>query len=451
MGRFRKTSYFFLALIASWGLAFAEIFDIFDYTPPQGWKKTALQGGVMFSQQTKESFGSIVLYASVPAGSDAEQNFRGEWKRLVEEGLGVSGDPKIETGPKNGDYENLAGGIQATQDGMDYVVLLSSFSGNGRVASVMYIATDQKLFELFDSFNSSLKLNKPKTAQAPPAGANPPTNTNAPANTRTIATPTTKFDDGWTSTVQNGFVRVAKGEVLVLLYYAIPLPENMWVYGNEKERVAYYWDKVVSSRYKTDQIKAFENGVCYTCLYFGEGNATEIATGAQKYVGLYIYFNKGQGFAIQAIAPSFETFQQYFPNIEALGKMSGYNKFAIKLSDLVGTWGESGGSFMNYYSTTTGAYAGMNAVSSSSTFSFKNDGGYSSKHAGASGFVGAQSFYSQEYKGKITVSDWKITLTNRFGGKTEAYDAYFEMTAAGPVLHLVLVGASGMRYDLMKE
>jgi len=44
------------------------------------------------------------------------------------------------------------------------VVLLSSFSGNGRVASVVYITTDEKHIEVFDAFNSSLKLTKPKTA-----------------------------------------------------------------------------------------------------------------------------------------------------------------------------------------------------------------------------------------------------------------------------------------------
>jgi hypothetical protein len=28
-----------------WGVALADSFDIFEYTPPQGWKKTNLQRG----------------------------------------------------------------------------------------------------------------------------------------------------------------------------------------------------------------------------------------------------------------------------------------------------------------------------------------------------------------------------------------------------------------------
>lgn len=42
------------------GGALAESFDIFEYTTPQG------------------LFGSIVLYASVPASNNPQQNFQGE-------------------------------------------------------------------------------------------------------------------------------------------------------------------------------------------------------------------------------------------------------------------------------------------------------------------------------------------------------------------------------------
>ena len=246
-------------------------------------------------------------------------------------------------------------------------------------------------------------------------------------------------------------MRVAKGEVVVLLHYAVPLPENMWVYGNEKERIGYYWGKLVAGRYRADELKVFENGVCYTCLYFGESGAVEISTGARKHVALYVYFEKGQGYAIQAVAPDFQTFQKEFPNIEALGKMAGYNKFALKLSDLAGTWDESSSSFLNYYNAYTGAYAGMNAVSSSNEFTFNRDGTYSSKHVGAYGFVGSPTLYNYNYKGKITVTDWRITLTNRFGGKTEAFDAYFQMTSGGPILRMAQVGASSITYNLGRK
>ncbi|WP_299429521.1 hypothetical protein [uncultured Meiothermus sp.] len=450
MKLFRSLAGAILLMGFFWGGALAESFDIFNYTPPQGWKKSNLQGGVMLSLQTRESFGSIVLYASVPAGNNPQQNFQGEWKRLVEEGLGLSGEPTTEMGPPNGDYQNLAGGIAVSQDGLDYVVLLSTFTGNGRVASILYITTDEKLFDLFDRFNSSLKLSKPRAAQAPPVNvARPPAN--VAANARTIATPTTRFNDGWVSTIENGFVRVARGEVVVLLHYGMPLPENMWVMGNEQERVNHYWNRLVAPRYRVDELKVFKNGTCYFCLYFGEGSATEIATGARKHVALYIGFDKGLGYAIQVVAPSFAAFQREFPNIEAVGKMTGYNKFAVKAADLIGKWQESSSVAGQYYNSITGAYAGMNAVSSVHSFTFNRDGTYASTHAGASGFVGSQQFYSQKYQGRLTPNDWRMNLTHRFNNQTEVFEAYFEMTGAGPVLHLIRVNAPGIHYRLMRE
>lgn len=432
------------------GVALADSFDIFEYTPPQGWKKSNLQGGVMLSLQTKDSFGSIVLYASVPAGNNPQQNFQGEWKRLVEEGLGLSGEPTTEMGPQNGDYQNLAGGIAASQDGLNYVVLLSTFTGNGRVASILYITTDERLFDLFDRFNSTLKLSKPKTAQAPPVNvARPPAN--VAANARTIATPTTRFNDGWVSTIENGFVRVAKGEVVVLLHYGMPLPENMWVMGNEQERVGYYWSRLVAPRYRVGELKVFKNDICYFCLYFGEGSATEIATGVSKYVALYIGFDKGLGYAIQVVTPSFAAFQKEFPNIESVGKMYGYNKFAVKAADLTGKWKDSSFAAGQYYNSVTGAYAGMNAVSIAHNFTFNRDGTYASTHAGASGFVGSQQFYSHKYQGRLTLNDWRMSLTNRFNNKTEVFEAFFEMTVTGPVLHLIRLDARGIHYRLVRE
>ncbi|MDX2007698.1 MAG: hypothetical protein SFU83_20865 [Meiothermus sp.] len=443
-----------LIAVALAGTALADTLDVFEYTPPPGWKKTPLEGGVMHALQTPEAFGLIALYTSVVAGSDAKQNFQGEWKRLVNEGLGLRGEATVEAGPVNGGYQNLVGGMAATQDGTQIVVLLSTFTGLGRVASVLYLTTSQDHLELFDQFNASLKLNRPITNQAPPPAppqAARPNQGSSQGAGRSISTPTTNFDDGWTASVQRDFVRVAKGETLVLLHYAQPLPENMWVSGNEKERVMYYWNRLVAGRYRADgPVKVFDNGICYTCLYFGESSATESATGQAKHVALYIHFNKGQGYAIQVVAPNFAAFQRDFPNIEAVGRMAGYNKFQVKPADLTGTWTESSSSALMYYNTLTGASAGMNAVSGNNEFAFNADGSYTSKHVGAFGFVGSQTFYNDTYRGRVNLSGWRMSLTNRFKNKTEVYEAYFEITGGGPVLRLTQVDTS-LNYALTRK
>lgn len=131
--------------------------------------------------------------------------------------------------------------------------------------------------------------------------------------------------------------------------------------------------------------------------------------------------------------------------------MTGYNKFAVKAADLTGKWKESSFAAGQYYNSITGAYAGMNAVSSADSFTFNRDGSYTSAHSGASGFVGSQQFYSQKYQGRFTLSGWRISLTNRFNNRTEVFEAYFEISGAGPVLHLIRVDAQGIHYRLMRE
>ncbi|GIW26149.1 hypothetical protein [Meiothermus sp.] len=85
------------------------------------------------------------------------------------------------------------------------------------------------------------------------------------------------------------------------------------------------------------------------------------------------------------------------------------------------------------------------------TFTFNRNGSYSSTHNGASGFVGSQQFYSQKYQGRMTLSDWRLTLTNRFNNQSEAFEAFFEMTGAGPILHLIRVDAKGIHYRVTRE
>jgi hypothetical protein len=131
--------------------------------------------------------------------------------------------------------------------------------------------------------------------------------------------------------------------------------------------------------------------------------------------------------------------------------MRGYNKFAIALKDLVGVWSGNDGSAMNYYNAYTGAYQGMCVAASSDEFTFSTDGTYSSKHSGATGMVGNMQTYSQNYKGKATVSNWEIVLPNRFEGKTSTYSAYFEVIPGGRVLHLQDKQYKGMTYALVKK
>jgi hypothetical protein len=102
------------------------------------------------------------------------------------------------------------------------------------------------------------------------------------------------------------------------------------------------------------------------------------------------------------------------------------------------------------YNTVTGAYAGMNSSSSAHKFIFKSEGKYESNHKGAFGMVGSMKFFDQKYNGNSIATNWDLTLTNRYEGKTDIFWAQFEAVRGGRVLLLTNKSASGIRYQLVK-
>jgi hypothetical protein len=115
--------------------------------------------------------------------------------------------------------------------------------------------------------------------------------------------------------------------------------------------------------------------------------------------------------------------------------MSRYNKFAIGPNDLNCSWQNGGSQMTQRYDSFTGAYAGAKIATSSATFSFSGKI-YSSIHNGTTGTVGAMNTFQQEYKGNSTISNWNVTLTNRYQGKNQQLDAHFQAVKGGRLLYL---------------
>ncbi|MCF1751175.1 hypothetical protein [Mariniradius sediminis] len=44
--------------------------------------------------------------------------------------------------------------------------------------------------------------------------------------------------------------------------------------------------------------------------------------------------------------------------------------------------------------------------------------------------------FQQEYKGNSTISNWNVTLTNRYQGKNQQFDAHFQAVKGGRLLYL---------------
>ena len=260
---------------------------------------------------------------------------------------------------------------------------------------------------------------------------------------------TINFDDGWTSTIEQDFVKVNKGNISVQLYYSFKITDEMR--NSSLEFSEYFWNLLVVPNYNVRSAQRFVEGVTYFRTYFIEGEAIDPKTGKLCYLALNVLVNSGVATPVLAIASDKNSYIQQFPEPKNLGDMTTYNKFAVSAKDIVGSWSSNSSSGVNLYNTYTGDYARMNSTQSADSFIFNADGTYSSKHSGASSVYGTSTFYSQEYKGKLTVTNWDITMTNRFKDATNIYFAQFEVVRGGRILHLQDKAYSGMRYHLVRS
>jgi hypothetical protein len=211
------------------------------------------------------------------------------------------------------------------------------------------------------------------------------------------------------------------------------------------------WNQLIVPRYNVSSVRELANEtLTYSPVYFYEAEAVDKATGRRSNLGFRVVVASGVASCIEIVAPSKAERERLFPAQEKIEAMLNYNKFAVAQADLVGTWDESTSSALNMYNSVTGAYAGMSTTAASNSFVFNADGTYSSRHAGAFGMTGNMRVYDQKYNGRLTVSPWEITLTDRFDGKTDTFWAQYQAVRGGRILYLTNKAATGIRYALAR-
>jgi len=258
---------------------------------------------------------------------------------------------------------------------------------------------------------------------------------------------TTNFDDGWTSTIETDWIKVTNGKTQVLLYY--PIQSNDEIRATHLEPRDYFWNLLVAPNFAIKTAYPLNESLTYFKVHFTEAEATDHA-GKPVYLAMTVLINSGVYLPVLAIAPDKATYYQFFPEPKNLGNMTGYNRFAVSLNDIIGDWSANSGASVNLYNVYTGNYAGMNYASSSDAFSFNGNGTYSSKHSGASSVYGNNTYYDQKYNGKLSVTNWDMSLTNRWKDATEDFNIWFEVVRGGRILHLQDKKASGITYNLVK-
>jgi len=254
---------------------------------------------------------------------------------------------------------------------------------------------------------------------------------------------TTNFDDGWTSTVQEDWVEVKKGNITVLLHY----PKEGTVFPADPEPLTNgAWNILVAPRYKN--LKNYKTTYIstYNRPYLGMGYATEIATEKNVFI---VFFLQDRAW-IEFIVPDKNTFiQQYKFDPETiqwdseselmvpLANMAGYNKFAIAASDLKGRWTSDFTGIQQLYNVYTGQYAGMNMNQSNEEFNFNEGNNYSWKLLVVNGMVGNVKANEVKSSGKFEVPDnWHVKFS-MIETRARTYHAYWSCIKGARILNLL--------------
>lgn len=422
------------ALVAAWASVAAaarQTFDAVSFEAPSGFAVARAATGVTMQESDAKAgtFALVVVAPSAASAGSLDQDFQAAWASAVVPTFAVTDAPAMTPGAPIDGWALTSGAAKGTVQGVATSVMLVVLTGNGRTETIIIAMNAGTYLPAVEQFLHSLRMT------APAAGApQPPAGPAGPAGS-------TKFDDGWTSSAEGDWVRVARPGATVLLHYAVALDDT-----TRRDVTGSFWGSLVAPRYAIKKQNRFDFSQTSFPYYFATADATERATGRAVFVALRVVTANGIAFPIEVVTDSQAAFQRVFPDQDKLAAIAGANRFAVG-DDVVGTWSGSTGSSVNMYYTGTGGYAGTNATAMSDVFTFGPKGVYASKHQGATGMVGSMKTYSEKRAGTYSVAPWEITVKLN-GGKTTVYSAYYERVRGGRILHLQDKQYAGMNYAL---
>jgi hypothetical protein len=369
------------------------------------------------------------------------------WASLVKEMVTVSAPPEMQPAATEAGWEIQSGYAPFEGNGAKGIAWLVSSSGFEKMVNILLLTNTDAYQKEISAFLSSISFkniapvsSKPKTD--PPKPVQPANNTITKKDG--FAFTTTHFDDGWTSTEQEDWVEVTKGNINVLLHY----PKEGTIFPADPEPLTNAaWNILVAPRYKnlTNYKTSYIN--TYDRPYLGMGNATEKATGKNVFI---VFFRQGHSGWIEIIAPDKNAFIQQYKfdpetiqwNSESglmvpLANMAVYNKFAIATSDFKGRWTSDFTGIQQLYNVYTGDYAGMHMNQSNEEFVFTAGNAYSWKLLIVNGMAGNARFKEVKSSGKLSVpNNWQVRFS-MIETSARTYHAFWSCLKGARILNLL--------------
>ena len=139
-------------------------YDIVHFTAPPGWQRLDSNGVLAFhtykTSNGLTSFCQIILFPSRPSNKAPIKNFQDEWKDRVVKTTSTKAKPVIKSETTPDGWTSVTGATNIHADKLDYGCVLTSYSGHGRVMSVMINIAGQDYLQEAQDFMAGLELDK---------------------------------------------------------------------------------------------------------------------------------------------------------------------------------------------------------------------------------------------------------------------------------------------------
>jgi hypothetical protein len=162
------------------GQAFADTFDILSFTPPVKWEKTVDKTNyVRYKAYNAKhtAFCEFYVFGSRQSAGDALKDFEDEWNQITVNKTPWEGKPEPKA-IRSGWTSVMAQTHIKPKDSVPFISLLASFTGGGRIASVVITTSDPVQFadEIKAFYGSVEPIDQiAATTPAPAQGAAVPT------------------------------------------------------------------------------------------------------------------------------------------------------------------------------------------------------------------------------------------------------------------------------------
>lgn len=419
-------------------------FDIISYTIPGSWKKQSTENSVQLSKEDviKGTYCIITLLKAVPGTTNSKTNFDAAWESVIKEMVTISTAPEMQIPVTEDGWEAQTGYAPFESEGSKGIVMLVTSTGYEKMVNII-IMTNSDVYEKdMTSFLESVSFAKPGPAANKPTTnpAKPSQAVNTVAKKDAFAFNTTNFDDGWTSTVQEDWVQVTKGDTKVLIHYPNKKADayNSVLMDGLKNA----WNILVAPKYSAASNFEFKPITGWQSIEFAEADMVEKTNNKTVHVVLFkINYSGGNGRYLEFITPDKKSFEQQFGiyhqesyGWEKMEKMATYNKFAVAATDLKGKWTNNFTGLTQYVNANTGASAGADTHASNESFEFAAGNTYKWSIGVASGFVGNIKFQSAKSNGKFSIpNNWQINFSD-IEGKPKTYNVQFTCIKGARIL-----------------